>query len=168
MIFLTDHGGDPVYGGSNEPLRGVKATLFEGGIRVPCLMRWPGKIQPGSTSEVVGWAIDFFPTFCALAGVDLNGFQVDGEDISKTLMAGATNGERELFWELGAHEELSRKPWGALRKGNWKYVNSPKEGAFLFDLATDPNEENNLSAKEIERFEAMQERWEDLQDEYRK
>lgn len=166
LIFLTDHGGDPVYGGSNAPLRGVKATLFEGGIRVPCLMRWPGKIAPGSTSDVAGWAIDFFPTFCALAGVDLNGFQVDGEDISKTLMANATNGEREFFWELGAHEELARKPWAALRKGNWKYLNSPQEGEFLFDLGADPNEEVNLSTKEIERFEAMRKRWVELAKEY--
>jgi arylsulfatase A-like enzyme len=71
VIFMTDHGGDYEFGGSNKPFRGEKATLFEGGIRVPCLMRWPGRIKAGSTSNEILSALDLFPTICALAKVDV-------------------------------------------------------------------------------------------------
>jgi arylsulfatase A-like enzyme len=67
VIFVTDHGGDPKYGGSNLPLRGLKAGLFEGGIKVPCLMRWPAKIQAGKSIGSIISALDFFPTFCEIA-----------------------------------------------------------------------------------------------------
>ena len=79
---MTDHGGDNEFGRSNKPFRGEKATLFEGGIRVPCLMRWPGRIKAGSTSDEILSALDLFPTLCALAKVDVAGQQLDGEDIT--------------------------------------------------------------------------------------
>ena len=85
VIFMTDHGGDYEFGGSNKPFRGEKATLFEGGIRVPCLMRWPGKIKAGSSSNAVLSALDLFPTLCALAKVDVGTHQLDGEDITGIL-----------------------------------------------------------------------------------
>ncbi|MCG8648815.1 MAG: sulfatase-like hydrolase/transferase, partial [Pirellulales bacterium] len=66
VIFMTDHGGDPKYGGSNLPLRGGKATLFEGGIRVPCIVKWPGRVPPGTTSSQVACAVDWFATFAEL------------------------------------------------------------------------------------------------------
>lgn len=159
VIFLTDHGGDPVYGGNNEPLRGVKATLFEGGIKVPCVMRWPGKIEAGRIEEGVCSALDLFPTFAALAGVDAEFTKTDGLDISNVILGkGEPVGDRELFWETGAHSELNRKNWLALRQGDWKYVNSPKDGEFLFQVKKDPNEAENLAESENERFKTMQKR----------
>ena len=68
VIFMTDHGGDPKYGGSNLPLRGQKATLYEGGIRVPCIVRWPGRIQPGRVTNQVACAVDWYPTLMSLCG----------------------------------------------------------------------------------------------------
>lgn len=166
VIFLTDHGGDPVYGGSNLPLRGDKATLFEGGIRVPCLMRWPGgKIRPGTVNDTPAWSLDLFPTLCALAGVDASAHSPEGIDISSRILGNANSegdARGEFFWELGAHAELDRSGWTALRRGKWKLVQSPKEGEMLFDLSADPNETADLSGSHPEIFLEMQEsrdRW---------
>lgn len=82
LIFLTDHGGDPVYGGSNRPLRGVKATLFEGGLKVPCVMKWPQEIKAGSESDAVLSSLDLFPTFCELADAALPTVKLDGVSIA--------------------------------------------------------------------------------------
>ena len=65
VIFMTDHGGDTNYGGANHPLRDGKATLFEGGIRVPLLVRWPGEVPAGTVTDTPASALDWFPTFCA-------------------------------------------------------------------------------------------------------
>ena len=157
VIFLTDHGGDPTYGGSNLPLRGDKATLFEGGIKVPCIMRWPGRIRPGSKSNAMAWSIDLFPTFCKLAGLDTQGARLDGRDLSPALFDKADWQDRAFFWELGSHEELKRKPWSAIRSGKWKYLQTPAEGEFLFDLQNDPNEKVNLANSDPERFRDFQE-----------
>ncbi|MEM7015354.1 MAG: sulfatase-like hydrolase/transferase [Verrucomicrobiota bacterium] len=152
VMFLTDHGGDPVYGGSNTPFRGDKATLFEGGLRVPCVMRWPGKIEAGSTNESVAWSIDFFPTFCKLGAAEFNQSDLDGRDLGPAIFDGEPIPDRTLFWELGAHAELDRKPWSAVRDGDWKYVETPSDGEFLFNLAKDPNEETNLGETDPERL----------------
>ncbi len=168
LIFLTDHGGDPVYGGSNLPLRGVKATLFEGGIKVPCLMRWPGKITPGRVEEGVCSSLDLFPTFLSLAGTKSESKFLDGKDLSSVLLENASPlGDRELLWETGAHSELGRKNWIALRQGDWKYVQSPVDGEFLFNLKADPYEKKDLAGEESGQFKAMQLRAEELLNSYR-
>jgi arylsulfatase A-like enzyme len=156
VIFLTDHGGDPVYGGSNHPFRGDKATLFEGGLRVPCLMRWPDRIAAGSRSDSLVWSIDLFPTLCALAKVPTDGLPLDGQDLAPVLFDGARWTDRTFFWETGTHSELKRGSWAAVRSGDWKYVRSPKEGEFLFNLANDPNERDNLAKQEPEQFQRLQ------------
>jgi len=140
VIFTSDNGGDPRYGGNNKPFRGRKAQLFEGGIRVPCVMRWPGKIKPGSVSQQPVIALDFFPTFAALAGAGTSGYSLDGTDISPVLFQGKQF-ERDLFWRLPNAD--------AFRRGNWKYVRTGKE-EMLFDLGNDPTESNNLAKKKPE------------------
>ncbi len=167
VIFLTDHGGDPVYGGSNTPYRGNKATLFDGGLRVPCLMRWPGKIEAGVTNDSLCSSLDLFPTFCELAGVATKDDQLDGRTLKPVLFEGTEWGERTLFWELGAHEELERKPWSAVRSGDWKYLQTPSDGEFLFNLSEDPHERRDLKRRDPERFNAMRELRDDLADRYR-
>ena len=167
VIFLTDHGGDPVYGGGNEPYRGRKATLFEGGIRVPCLMRWPGRIKAGRTSEAVCSSVDLFRTFGSLAGLEAEGLESDGIDLSAHIEGGDGPEGRELFWETGAHSRLGRSSWSALRRGNWKYVNSPTEGEFLFDVAADPRESKNLANSRPELFKELRERRDALAKMYR-
>ena len=167
VIFMTDHGGDANYGGDNRPFRAGKATLFEGGIRVPCLVRWPGKVKPGTHSNEVTWAIDWFPTLCALAGAKTEGQGLDGMDISPVLHGGRLTEPRELFWELGAHTELDRGHWMALRRGPWKYVRTPQESQWLFNLEDDPGEQQNLAGQEPQRFERLRQRANALRDLYR-
>jgi arylsulfatase A-like enzyme len=159
VIFMTDHGGDYAFGGSNKPFRGEKATLFEGGIRVPCLMRWPGKIKAGSTSDTVLSALDLFPTFCRLGGVDTAGRQLDGRDI-KSILTGVqkTLPSRELFWHTGSHAELKRGEWTALRQGDWKFLETAKGEQHLFNLAQDPHEKANLMAQHPKLFNDLRKR----------
>ena len=165
VVFMTDHGGDPRYGGNNRPFRSSKATLFEGGVRVPCLMRWPGKIRAGTTTPAVASALDIFPTFCHLAGVDPSRMALDGRDI-RPIIFGTDEGlfgtgegaPRELFWQLGRHAELDRGAWTALRRGRWKYVQTPKRGDWLFDLGKDPHEKSNLAASRPEILAEMKAR----------
>ena len=147
VIFMTDHGGDPEYGGSNLPLRGDKATLFEGGIRVPCIVRWPERIAAGSESDTVACAIDWFPTFCDVVGMDRNRFPLDGKSLLTVLQGQLDQtSSRTLVWRTGAHAELDRKSWLAIRDGDWKWVRPPGVQAMLFDLASDPNEARDLAS----------------------
>jgi len=169
VVFLTDHGGDPTYGGSNIPLRGSKATLFEGGIRVPCLMRWPGKIEPNSESADVLWSLDLFPTLCEVAGVDSANFgNLDGQSLLP-IFAGESNtsNDRSMLWETGTHAELDRKGWRAFREGDLKYLFSPKEGEFLFDLSSDPYEEQNLKENRPQDFDVLKVKAEQFSNQYR-
>ena len=159
VIFMTDHGGDNEFGGSNKPFRGEKATLFEGGIRVPCLMRWPGRIKAGSTSDEILSALDLFPTLCALAKVDVAGQQLDGEDITDILTGvQKTLPARELLWHTGSHAELKRGTWTALRQGDWKFLETSIGDQFLFNLAQDPHEKADLKAQHPKLFNDLRKR----------
>ncbi|QDT67033.1 sulfatase-like hydrolase/transferase [Calycomorphotria hydatis] len=168
VIFLTDHGGDPKYGGSNLPLRGNKATLYEGGIRVPCIMRWPGVIKPDTRTDAIASSLDLFPTLCTLAGIDDSSYQLDGLDISPTLHGKSTaTQDRELYWELGRHDELKRNQWLALRQGDWKLITSPSGGTQLFNLANDPQETTDLSEKHSDILNSLIHRRDELKAAYR-
>lgn len=167
VIFMTDHGGDPNYGGDNQPLRDGKATLFEGGIRVPCLVRWPGVIQPGTQSNEVSWAVDWFPTLAKMAGASFNESLLDGKDLLPVLRGEASGKPRELFWELGAHTELERGQWLGLRQGDWKYVLSPINGEWLFNLEADPYEQLNLASENQQRFGQMRRRAKHMSKDYK-
>ncbi|QXD30902.1 sulfatase family protein [Candidatus Pelagisphaera phototrophica] len=167
VIFLTDHGGDPVYGGNNLPYRGDKATLFEGGLRVPCIMRWPGKIEAGNASDVVCSSLDLFPTFCSLAGIASDESRLDGRNLSSVMIEGIGWSERMLFWELGVHAELGRNPWSAVRSGDWKYLQTPDDGEFLFNVAKDPYEKRNLMRIEPDRFKDLRALRDNLSSSYR-
>ncbi len=146
VIFMTDNGGDPRYGGSNKPLRGQKAQYFEGGIRVPCIVRWPGKIPAGKRSRQLASALDIFPTFCTLAGVDTSAMTLDGVDLGSHVLAGKGI-RRDLFWQNGKQ--------AAYRQGPWKYLRLPSGEEMLFDLERDPSETTNLTAADREVLEQL-------------
>ena len=160
VIFTSDNGALPTFNGKRTaPFRGSKLSLYEGGIRMPFIVRWPGRVPAGRVDEesVLG-AVDFFPTFCALAGAKLpKGVAFDGEDVSAVWL-GKPAGKRRapLFWEYGRNEESFSYPQGrdrspnvAVRDGKWKLlVNASGSGAELYDLKADVAEENNLVAKE--------------------
>ena len=143
VIFMTDHGGDPKYGGSNLPFRGGKATLFEGGIRVPCIARWPGKIKADSVSDQPWGAIDIHATFSELT--DLKKERTDGISMLPTLLGKSTDATRTFIWKTGNHGSLQRKSWKAVRQGDWKWVQQPGPRDMLFDLRNDPIEAHNLA-----------------------
>ncbi|MCH2206937.1 MAG: sulfatase-like hydrolase/transferase [Lentisphaerales bacterium] len=166
VIFVTDHGGDPKYGGSNLPLRGLKAGLFEGGIRVPCLMRWPAKIKAGTKVTANISALDFFPTFCEMAGIQLQPYKPDGVSIMQTLTGNQQILDRELFFELGRHITFAGKNWYALRKGPWKYIQNDNQEEFLFNISQDPYEQKNKKDTYPEIFAKMKERTLKLAREY--
>ena len=167
VIFMTDHGGTPVYGGSNRPLRGNKATLFEGGIKVPCIFRWPGKIPANSETDAVTWAIDIAPTFCDL-GKARSPVGAHGKSMKELILSAESNNwdnGRELLWQTGSHAELKRKGWVSLRKGDWKYLQTPNQ-EFLFNLKNDPCEARNLIERESEKFTTLKSRAQEMIAEY--
>ncbi len=145
VIFMTDHGGDPKYGGSNLPLRGGKATLFDGGLRVPCLFSWPEQLASGVSSDMVSCGIDMFPTLCAVAGLEPTDGMLDGINLMPYLGGSVDLPLRKLFWHTGKHASLERDDWTAVRAGDWKLVVPPGEPAMLFDLSVDPNEANDVA-----------------------
>lgn len=155
VIFMSDHGGDPNYGGDNTPLRNGKATLFDGGIKVPFIVRWPEKVKANTVTNELTWSLDLFPTLASITGAKHEGVLLDGQDIQDVFNGKNLPDNREMYWELGNHSELERGHWEAYRKGNWKYVRSPLDGEWLFDLSADPYEKENLVMKEPRIFESL-------------
>ena len=146
VVFASDNGPEPSFQRQRTGgLRGMKWSLYEGGIREPFLVRWPGHIPPGKTdSTTVLGSVDFFPTLCALAGVAMpKDAAVDGLDASTALLGAPTLRSQPLFWEYGRkadylfpREPGARSPNLAIRDGKWKLlVNADGTGAELYDLA---------------------------------
>jgi len=133
-VFVSDNGGATGFGGVNTPLRGHKSELFEGGIRVPAVMQWKGRIAPGRNIGQPAGSVDLFPTFCSLAGIP-HPANLDGRELSPVLFENRTF-ERDLFWRTERDE--------AYLLGNWKYIRAGDGQEYLFDLARDPRETNNL------------------------
>ncbi|MEM8889232.1 MAG: sulfatase [Bacteroidota bacterium] len=129
---------------SNAPLRAEKGTVYEGGIREPLLIKWPGKIKEGSLSDALVSSVDFYPTFMEIAGIDpIKTQKLDGESMLPILKGENVQGERSLFWHYPVyHHDV---PAGAIRKGKWKLIESFTEDRFeLYDLENDPGESKNL------------------------
>ncbi len=142
LVFTSDNGGDPM--GRNLPLSGLKGSLGEGGIRVPCLARWPGVIPAGKTSSVPIITMDWTATFLALAGATRRE-TADGVNLLP-LLRGETDAlpPRELFWRR-VPEPVRGKvvPQRAVRSGSWKYLEEKDAAPRLFDLARDPDESSD-------------------------
>lgn len=145
VIFTSDNGSLAVNGGSNAPLRGRKGTTWEGGMRVPCLLRWPGKVAAGVAVDTVASGIDLFPTLCQLAGITHRPTpEIDGLDLGDLIHGRSTNlMERPfLFFNRGDLE--------AIRVGEWKlhFSKSGNEQPLLFDLDRDPSESIDCFAEQ--------------------
>lgn len=157
VIFFSDNGGSG--GAINAPLRGGKGRMFEGGIRVPFIARWPERIAPGGVVDEFVTSIDLFPTLCAAAGVPLpEGVVYDGFDMLPVMQGKAASPRQEMFWQ--------RRGDKAARVGNWKWVDS-EAGAGLFDLASDIGEKTDLSEKRpevLKRLKASFASWTDAMD----
>jgi arylsulfatase A-like enzyme len=138
VIFVSDNGADP--NGRNAPLRGRKSSLFEGGIRVPCLARMPGVLPAGRMSGQVAASMDLFPTILAAVGVEPpRGRRLDGMNLLPIVTGKAAEAERTLFWRYRRGERTIK----AVRSGTAKLV-AGSEGEHLFDVGRDPGEAENL------------------------
>jgi arylsulfatase A-like enzyme len=156
IIFTSDNGGLSTSEGSptsNLPLRGGKGWIYEGGIRVPMLVRWPGVTKPGSTIDVPVGGIDVAPTIMRAAGQSTVG--MDGIDL-RPVLAGEAVPERALFWHYPHYGNQGGGPSSAMRLGPWKLIHDfDTNTRQLYHLEKDPAEANDLSAKEPDRVKAM-------------
>lgn len=143
VVFLSDNGwvkkpdNEIASAGSNGPLRGGKYELFEGGIRVPCIVHWPGLTKPGSLCHAPSWFCDWLPT---LTGVP----SPDGISLKPFLSGSSAPSNRVFRWSF-SDPLVKTPPSRAVRRGNWKYL-QVAEARFLFDLQADTGESKDLIA----------------------
>jgi arylsulfatase A-like enzyme len=168
VILAGDNGPEPSFNRARTAgLRGMKWSLYEGGIRTPCIIRWPGVVPAGRVNEqTVLSAVDLYPTLCGLLQLQPPaGQRFDGEDMSAALKGDQPRRQGLLLWEYGRKpaamngprafpypsEPGAKSPNVALRSGDWKLlINADGSGAELYDLARDPTESINLAADRSE------------------
>lgn len=155
VFFSGDNGGNDYFKSKEHPrgihlanknpatgveYRGTKGTLYEGGLRIPFIARWPGKIAPGSVTDHLGYFPDILPTVAEVTGATAPA-DIDGISILPTLL-GKKDAQKQhdhLYWEIGN--------WTAIRQGTWRAVRTKPTAAWeLYDLATDPSESKDLAA----------------------
>lgn len=151
VIFTSDNGGERF--ADTWPFTGRKTELLEGGIRIPLVARWPGRIGKGVTSEQVAIHMDWLPTLLAAAGgAPAPDYPSDGIDLLPAMTAKQTPFPRKLFWRYKAYHQR------AARDGDWKILKI-NDNAFLFDVVADPMERANLKDRNRETFERLAAEW---------
>ena len=164
VIFTSDNGGHAAVT-SMDPLRGSKGTLYEGGVRVPLAVRWPGVVEPGSISDVPVISTDFFPTLMEVAGASKpEGKVVDGESLVPLLEGETQYEERPIFWHFPAYLQAYMEeqglwrttPAGAVRQGPWKLIEFFEDGRLeLYNLDEDIGEQENLAEERPRKVQDM-------------
>lgn len=172
VIFFSDNGG---YGPATDmaPLKGYKGTYYEGGIREPFFVKWPGVVKPGSKSAEPIIGVDLYPTLCEIGGAKLpKGQATDGQSLLPLLTGKLqTFGDRPLYWHFPAYlqsysgitseqrDPLFRsRPCSVIRVGEWKLHEYFEDGGLeLYNLKDDIGEEKNLAAVEVERARELHE-----------
>jgi arylsulfatase A-like enzyme len=146
FLFMSDNGGSG--NGGNAPLKGSKSSMWEGGLRVPFIMRWPGKLPAGKVTDEFLTSLELVPTLLAATGAKApDGVKLDGFDMLPVLQGEAKSSRSEMFWQ--------RRSDKAARFENWKWLESSK-GNGLYDLSADLGEKNNLSKEKPEIAKMMQ------------
>ena len=148
VIFTSDNGG-LAWKTSNAPLRNGKATPYEGGVRVPLIVRWPNTIKSSTTCETPVISMDFYPTLLEIAGLQTKTNQIlHGVSILPLLKQSAAIAQRELYWHYPHYHRAGATPYGAIRDGDYKLIQFYETGQFeLYDLKNDIGETNNLVSK---------------------
>ena len=153
VMFSSDNGphreggNDPDFNNSNGPLRGIKRDLYEGGIRVPLLARWPGKIKAGTITDHISAFWDFLPTCCDVAGVQ-SPLGIDGISFLPTLVGNTKKQKKHeyMYWEFNRGGSLQ-----AVRMDDWKLIRFVSRNKIeLYNLKTDIGEKNNIAEKHPE------------------
>jgi arylsulfatase A-like enzyme len=160
VVFTSDNGGLSTSEGSptsNVPLRGGKGWLYEGGIREPYLIRWPGHTTPGSTCDHPVISTDFMPTLLEAAGQPLLPEKhLDGISLVPLLNGGKELDRQALYWHYPHYSNQGGIPGGAIRRGNWKLIERFEDGRVqLYDLQSDLSEKNNLVDEHPEKVAEM-------------
>jgi arylsulfatase A-like enzyme len=163
IIILTSDNGGRVPTTSNHPLRVGKGSAYEGGVRVPLIVHWPGVTQPGSSSDTPVVTMDYYPTLLEMAALpDAPGHVSDGVSLAP-LLRGAGKLQRDaLYWHYPHHQHYQQggaMPYGAVRMGDYRLIEFYDDGQVeLYDLAKDVGEQHNLAAEMPEKAHEMQER----------
>ena len=176
VIFYSDNGGmsganfghpdriisslelDKYFATSNLPLRGAKGWLYEGGIRVPLIVKWPGELQAGKISDELVMSTDFYPTTLEMAGLSLNPDQhVDGQSFLKALN-GESYDRKAIFWHFPHYSNHGmQSPGGAIRLGAYKLLEYFENGSIqLFNLENDPGEQQDIALNMPEKVAELQ------------
>lgn len=183
VVFVSDNGGmsganfgrptkkfpaanvDKEFSSSNLPLRGAKGWFYEGGIRVPMIVKWPGHGQAGTVSDVPVISTDFYPSLLKMAGLPALPEQpVDGTDITPLLEGGKKIKRRALYWHFPHYSNHGmQSPGGAIRYGDYKLLEYYEKGTVqLFNLAADPGEQQDLAAtmpRKVKELKKMLHAW---------
>lgn len=171
IIFFSDNGG-LASATDMEPLRGYKGTYYEGGIRVPMFIKWPGVTEPGTTTAEPVIGVDLYPTLCEIAGAGLPGDQpLDGVSLVPLLRGQAeTLGPRSLFWHFPAYLQAGRgiegresrdplfrsRPVSVIRSGPWKLHQYFEDGGLeLYNLSEDVGEKHNVADQHPDRAQEL-------------
>ena len=145
IFFCSDNGACKQ--GSNAPLHGFKGSLWEGGHRVPAIASWPGRIRPGTICHQTVLGMDLFPTLASIAGATVPaGLDLDGTNLLGLLTEGGNLPKRTVFWAYRNQSAVRQGPWKLLVQGNQER---------LFNLATDPAEQNDLAPQHPDRVTTM-------------
>ena len=172
IIFSSDNGPEDIHIrnaghsgiGSAGPFRGRKRSLYEGGVRVPFIVRWPNKVPANRIDDSsVAAGVDLLPTVCKLASVALPAtLQPDGEDVSSIWLGHSRARSKPLFWEWRfriAGEPFHQSPMLAIREGDWKlYLNPDGSRVELYDIPRDPTQLNSLAEKNPEVVAKLREK----------
>lgn len=153
VFFTSDHGAAKDFFNSSGPLRGIKRSMYEGGLRVPMIVRWPNVVPAGKVSDEVWTFWDVLPTLAELAEAKgPQDAQIDGLSVVSALLGGPAPQHDSLYWEL--HEGRFSQ---AAIQGRWKAVRlGPGAALELYDLKTDPSESMDVAAKHPEVVQAME------------
>ncbi|MEJ6572769.1 MAG: arylsulfatase [Akkermansiaceae bacterium] len=168
VIFTSDNGATHDVGGvdttffnSVNGLRGLKGSCYEGGIRIPCVVKWPGKAKAGSTTDAASYFPDWFPTLTEIGGGKMPAQKLDGVSLSQVIKGGALPKRHEpMIWEFNGYGGII-----AVRDGKWKAIRRGLKGKKgpspweLYDIDADPKEKNDLSKKHPERVQRLEKMW---------
>ncbi len=163
---MSDNGGLSTSEGSptsNLPLRGGKGWLYEGGIREPFLVRWPGVTRPGSRCDVPVVSTDFYPTILEMAGLPAKNDQhLDGVSLVPLLKGGKRIDRDAIYWHYPHYSNQGGFPGGAVRMGDWKLIERFEDGrVHLYNLKQDIGERKDLALEYPQRVKRMRKRLHD-------
>ncbi|HEX5790755.1 MAG TPA: sulfatase-like hydrolase/transferase [Luteolibacter sp.] len=159
VVFTCDNGGSLPHHQNNDPWRGGKQDHYDGGLRVPFMLRWPAKVKPGSRCDEAGLNFDLFPTFIELAGGKPSATLDAVSMVSLLEGKPAKAAGRELYFVRREGGNYGGEAYHAMIADGWKVMrNTPTGPLELYNLAEDPAEKNNLAAQEADKLKSLGER----------